>query len=176
MTHPTLGYYLMMDPLQKILISSCLLGDPVRYDGRSKPVNHLLIEQWRNEGRLISVCPEVSGGLPIPRPAAEIQRLSGDTPNLQKRQVITIDGQNVSDAFDKGAAIALHLCRLHQIKIAVLKQFSPSCGSDQIYDGTFSGVKITGVGVTCQLLRENGIAVFSEQTLDQIASYLHQLT
>jgi uncharacterized protein YbbK (DUF523 family) len=73
----------------------------------------------------------------------------------------------VTEAFDRGANIALNLCRKHHIKMAILKQSSPSCGSKQVYDGSFSGVKIAGEGLTCQLLRQHGIEVFCEDTLDE---------
>lgn len=160
--------------MHKILISSCLLGNPVRYDGNSQNIDHPLIRQWQNEGRLVSVCPEVSGGLPVPRPPAELQIVKdGEGENIQ---VITIDGLNVTQAFGKGAAMALQLCRQHQIQMAILKQSSPSCGSQQIYDGRFSGVKVPGEGLTCRLLRQHGITVFSEQTLHQAADFLSTLT
>ncbi len=144
--------------MQKILISGCLLGELVRFDGKSKALTNPIIIDWFNQGRLVSVCPEVTGGLPIPRPAAELQ------PN---GLVITNLGVDVTEAFEKGANIALNLCRKHQIKMAILKQSSPSCGSKQVYDGSFSGVKIAGEGLTCQLLRQHAIAVFCEETLDE---------
>ena len=100
--------------MQKILISGCLVGELVRFDGKSKTMTNPIIIDWFNQGRLISVCPEVTGGLPIPRPAAELQ------PN---GIVITNIGADVTSAFEKGANIALDLCRKHQIKMAILISF-----------------------------------------------------
>lgn len=151
---------------QKILISSCLLGERVRYDGNRKPVSNDIILNWLAQGRLVSVCPEVCGGLSTPRPAAEIQ---------SNGQIITTIGTNVSEAFGKGANVALDLCHANNIKMAILKQFSPSCGSKQIYDGSFGGVKIAGVGLTCKLLTEHGIKVFCEQTLDEALAFYEHL-
>lgn len=152
--------------MEKILISSCLLGNPVRYDGRSKPVKHPLLTQWLQQGRVVSICPEVSGGLSTPRVAAELQ---------SNGQVLTQDNQDVSAQFQLGAEKTLALCLTHDIKIAILKQSSPSCGNTTIYDGSFTGVKIEGKGITCQHLEQHGIKVFSEQQLEQAAQYLDSL-
>lgn len=142
--------------MNKILISSCLLGNPVRYDGNSKPVYHDIISHWQQLGCLVTICPEISGGLPVPRPAAEIQN---------NGKVFTQSGQDVSEQFKRGAQNTLALCQQQNIKIAVLKQSSPSCGSSNIYDGSFSGQKISGMGVTAKLLTQHNIHVFCEQTL-----------
>lgn len=104
------------------------------------------------EGRVVRLCPEVAGGLSVPRPPAELRR----------GLVVTRDGRDVSDAFARGADEALRLVREHAIEIAVLKSNSPSCGSGTIYDGTFTGTRIAGDGVTTALLRAHGIHVFSE--------------
>jgi uncharacterized protein YbbK (DUF523 family) len=152
--------------MNKILISACLLGFPVRYDGNSKPIQHPLISQWRQQGVLVSVCPEISGDLPTPRPAAEIQT---------DGRVLTQQNHDVSNAFKQGAQQALALCQQHNIKMAILKQSSPSCGSTLIYDGSFSQTKINGEGITCQLLRQHGIAVFDENTLEQAAVFFSNL-
>lgn len=144
---------------QKLLISACLLGQPVRYDGQSKPISEKpWLKQLQAQGRLVIVCPEVVGGLPTPRPAAE----------RVKDKVITKTGSDVTDAFVKGAEHALQMCQQHNIKYALLKANSPSCGNKQIYDGSFSGRLIDGQGVTARLLTENGIAVFSELQLDDL--------
>ena len=148
--------------MNKILISGCLLGELVRYDGKSKPITNPIITQWYQQNRLISICPEVAGGLSIPRPPAEKQA---------NNQIVTEHGINVTEQFNTGAQQALELCNKHNIKVAILKQGSPSCGSTTIYDGTFSGNKISGEGLTCQLLRQHGIKVFCENTLDQAALF-----
>jgi uncharacterized protein YbbK (DUF523 family) len=144
---------------QKLLISACLLGQPVRYDGQSKPIpEKLWLKQLQAQGRLVIVCPEVVGGLPTPRPAAE----------RVKDKVITTTGSDVTYAFIKGAEHALKLCQQHNIQHALLKANSPSCGNKQIYDGSFSGRLTNGQGITAKLLTENGIEVFSELQLDEL--------
>jgi len=149
--------------MQKILISACLLGEHVRYDGGNCLQQSQLLWKWQEEGRLVALCPEVAGGLPVPRPPAEIQ---------PDGRIITIEEREVTAAFRLGAEKALQLCKAHGITVAILKEGSPSCGSSKINDGTFSSTKVAGSGVTAQLLRENGIRVFSELELDQVATLL----
>jgi len=149
---------------EKILVSACFLGQKVRYDGQAKTLLHPLLVQWKQEQRLISICPEITGGLAVPRAAAEIQ----------EKKVITCDGDDVTQQFMSGAKQALALCQQHNIRFALLKESSPSCGSQTIYDGTFSERKIKGQGVCSQLLRQNGIQVFSELTIDQLAVLLNK--
>ncbi|MBI6617225.1 DUF523 domain-containing protein [Pseudomonas corrugata] len=160
--------------MDKILVSRCLLGHRVRYDaGASGPFDQL--QQWLDEGRIVPLCPEVAGGLPTPRAAAEIpggqgaQVLDGDA------AVITSDGEDVTVQFLSGAYQALELVRENGIRIAVLKANSPSCGNLLTYDGTFSGVKVPGEGVTAALLRRHGVRVFSELELAEAASALNAL-
>jgi len=144
----------------KILVSSCFLGEKVRYNGKIKSLTHQRLLEWKSQGRLVSFCPEVAGGLKVPRDAAEIQPLTNN--------IITVNGINVSFQFQLGAQKALELCQLHHIKYALLKDNSPSCGSSSVYDGSFSGCKILGQGVTTKLLLKHGIKVFSEHTIDQL--------
>ena len=151
--------------VEKILMSACLLGKRVRYDGRSLPVADVILEQWLAEGRILSVCPEVEAGMGIPRPPAEIIGGDGDSVLEHNATVIESHGQDVTGYFEKGAHIALALCQRNNIKIAVLADSSPSCGSTTIYDGTFTGVKRSGVGVTTALLRKHGIQVFSQHDI-----------
>lgn len=141
--------------MEKILVSACFLGANVRYNGVSKPLYLAKLKQWSEQGRLITVCPEVAGGLSVPRAPAEIQ----------DNAVIDSEGKDVTRAFLAGAQHALTLCKHHNIKYALLKESSPSCGSNQIYDGSFTGQKISGKGITAQLLEENGISVYSEKTV-----------
>ncbi|MCG8492776.1 MAG: DUF523 domain-containing protein [Sneathiellales bacterium] len=156
-----------------ILISSCLLGSPVRYDGKAKTLSHKLIKKWREEGRLISICPEVAAGLPTPRPPAEILEGKSGTDILEGSAVLNEKtGQDVSQAFLKGAHIALDLAIAKGCRFAILTDGSPSCGSSFIYDGSFSGARHKGQGVTTALLEKNGVAVFSEDTLDQLVPLL----
>lgn len=135
---------------EKILVSACLLGKPCRYDGKSKPVPELV--KLYEEGKVVPVCPECDGGLPTPRcPSEQI----GD-------RVINRKGDDVTEAYQLGAQKALEISRTNNIKKAILKAKSPSCGSGKIYDGTFTGTLIDGDGVTTRLLKENGIEVIDE--------------
>jgi uncharacterized protein YbbK (DUF523 family) len=156
--------------VEKILISACLLGAPVRYHGGSSKVDHARLRQWADEGRLVPVCPEVEGGLPTPRPPAEIRRSGG--PAGQRVLVLTEQGRDVTGAYLAGARHALDLARQHGIRAAILKDRSPSCGSRAIYDGSFSGVRVPGEGVTAAALREAGLRVFSETEIDDAAEWL----
>lgn len=151
-------------PLGKILISGCFLGQRVRYNGEIKPLINELLTLWQQQARLISICPEVISGLPVPRPPAEIDLISG--------KVITVEGDDVTDKFNRGAQQALTLCQQHNIKFALLKESSPSCGSNTIYDGSFSQQKIIGEGVTTRLLRQHGIKVYSEDSIEALAEQI----
>ncbi|WP_443190835.1 DUF523 domain-containing protein [Pseudomonas indica] len=160
--------------MQKILVSRCLLGHRVRYDGGAHGPFGLL-ERWQREGRVVALCPEVAGGLPTPRPPAEIPGGQGGQVLDGERPVLTVDGEDVSAAFLDGARQALELVRAQGIRIAVLKARSPSCGNRENYDGSFSGVKVPGEGVTAALLRREGVQVFSEEELDAAAVALAAL-
>ncbi|WP_210397860.1 DUF523 domain-containing protein [Motiliproteus sediminis] len=160
--------------MDKILISRCLLGEPVRYDGAGKAVTHALLRLWQQQGRLVPVCPEMAGGLGCPRPAAEIRGGRGSRVLDGQAQVTTSDGLNVSRAFIRGAEVALHLCRTHDIRYALLKSRSPSCGNAETYDGSFSGSLVAGEGVTAALLQRHGIHCYNESQLQQLAAQLDQ--
>lgn len=161
--------------LPKVLVSACLLGQPVRYDGRSSGYPDLL-QRWQGEGRVVPLCPEVAGGLPTPRPPAEIPGGQGGEVLDGTAVVVTVIGEDVSAAFLAGARQALALAHKHGIRVAVLKTGSPSCGNRLTYDGTFSGVKVPGEGVTAALLRREGVLVFSELELEQAEVALAGLT
>lgn len=147
----------------KVLISACLLAQRVRYDAKIIPVSDPLIKEWLAQGILLDVCPEVCGGLKTPRAPAEIQ---------QTGLITTETGTDLSQAFKMGAEKTLRLALQHKIKIAVLTERSPSCGSGLIYDGQFNRTLISGQGVTSKLLRENGIQVFNQFQLQQVAILL----
>lgn len=148
----------------KILISRCFLGENVRYNKVVLALVHPLILLWQQQKRFIAICPEVSGGLSVPREPAEIQQNSN--------KVITRSGINVSTQFNLGAQQALTLCQQHNIRFALLKESSPSCGSTRIYDGSFTNNKVSGQGVTSQLLTQHNINVFSENTLEALEKLL----
>jgi uncharacterized protein YbbK (DUF523 family) len=150
-------------PLQSILISSCLLGESVRHNGAHKRADSEILQRWLTEGRVVAVCPEVAGGMPIPRPAAEIERGAGGAKVLIGiAKVIDNTGRDVSSQFVAGAEHALAKARERGIRIAVLKEGSPSCGSGYTYDGTFTSTRTTHQGVTATLLSQDGVRVFSE--------------
>ncbi|MBQ0078329.1 MAG: DUF523 domain-containing protein [Eubacterium sp.] len=152
--------------MKKILVSECLHGGRiVRYDGKEKVETNPIFVGWKEEGRLITVCPEVFGGLPTPR--VDSQRL-GD-------KVVSRDGRDVTGEYTTGALEALRLAKEHDIAFAIMKEKSPSCGVKLIYDGTFSGNKVPGMGITTQLLREAGFKVFSEEELEEAKAYLESL-
>ena len=140
----------------RILISACLLGVGCRYDGASKP--HPLAEELSKKHVLIPVCPEQLGGLPTPRPPAE----------RQGERVVANTGADVTAQYRRGAEETLRLCRQFDCAAAVLKEKSPSCGCNQIYDGTFTGTLTAGVGVTAELLEENGIPVYGESNIEAL--------
>lgn len=158
----------------KVLVSACLLGQPVRYDGRASGHPDIL-QRWQREGRVVPLCPEVAGGLPTPRPPAEIPGGQGRAVLEGQAQVLTVQGEDVTGAFVQGARLALALVRRHGIGIAVLKAGSPSCGNLLTYDGTFSGTRVAGEGVTTALLRQAGVQVFSELELDAAVQALAAL-
>lgn len=150
--------------MKKIFISACLMGQKVRYDGDHQTVQHDVLQKWQQQGRIFTLCPEVAGGLPVPRTPAEITQDSGI--------VYDQNGINVSEAFQRGARAALAICLQHKIGYALLKESSPSCGTNTIYDGCFSGKKIAGHGVTAQLLKAHSILVFSERQLAALIAHI----
>ena len=135
----------------RILVSACLLGVCCRYDGQSKACPAML--ELLKDHELIPVCPEQLGGLPTPRPPAEIQG----------SKVINREGVDLTAQYQKGAAETLRLFALLKADLAILKARSPSCGCGQVYDGSFSSVLIPGDGITAQLLKAHHIPVLTEE-------------
>lgn len=142
------------------------MGENVRFDGINSKKTSKILEKWIKEDILITVCPEVAGALPVPRPPAEIQ---------SDNRIINIEGEDVSAAFEQGAQKALELCWKNNIHVAILKEGSPSCGSSLINDGSFEHVKIAGQGVTAKLLELHGVRVFSENELEQAEHYFENI-
>lgn len=159
--------------MKKVLISACLLGDKVRYDGKSLFTSSDILQEWIDKGRVVSICPEVSSGMSIPRAPAEINGGDGYDVLEGKISVIENNGRNVTENFIRGANNALKLCQANEIDVAVLAQFSPSCGSSLIYSGDFSGSQVNGLGVTAALLTKNGISVFNQHQLTQANNRLN---
>lgn len=159
--------------MQKILMSACLLGAKVRYDGKDCLQDNAILQRWIKEGRIVNICPEVAGGMGVPRPPSEIMGPGGGVGVLQGKAVIQNNqGEDVTAEYLTGAQLALKLAQEHNIKIAILKENSPSCGSSHIYDGTFQRQKIEGQGITAALLSANGIKVFDEHQIAEVAALL----
>ena len=142
--------------MEKILISACLVGDKVKYNGQSNytPLVKELLEKYE----LVPFCPEVEGGLSTPRHPSERK---GD-------KVINDQGKDVTKYFLLGAEKAYNICMYLGIKIAILKECSPSCGVHQIYDGSFSHKAIDGQGITAEYLSSKGIKVLSENDISEL--------
>lgn len=147
-----------------VVVSACLVGVNCRYSGDSNyhqgVINYLKDRQW------VPVCPEQLGGLMTPRCPAEIENGEGEDVLKRMRNVKTRDGEDVTEAFVKGAEETLKIAKLLEAKEAILKEGSPSCGSCRIYDGTFQNQRKSGSGVTATLLRKHGISIKSEMNFD----------
>jgi uncharacterized protein YbbK (DUF523 family) len=149
---------------QPILISACLAGVPCTHaaEAKTRPWALKLVA----EGRAITVCPEVAGGLPVPRPEAEIVGGLGNDVLDGGARVVSIDGEDVTANYLRGADAALAAARQRGARLAVLKARSPSCGCGEIYDGTFEGTKISGDGVTAAALKREGLDVLSDEDVE----------
>jgi len=146
-----------------VLISACLLGVQCRYDGKGNHAGRL--DELMALAQLVPICPETLGGLETPRVPCE----------RRGEKVVNRDGEDRTEAFRRGAAEAHRLGGIFGARYALLKQRSPSCGSVQIYDGTFSGKCIPGEGVTAQLLRANGYRIFGEEQVGELIEELKQI-
>lgn len=161
----------------KILLSACLAGHPVRYNGTAKTATarDAWLAAWRDEGRLVIVCPEVAAGFPTPRPPAEIlQRRSGEDVLKQRATIGDDTGADVTALFIAGARHALERASAEGCRYALLADGSPSCGSTFIYDGEFSGVRHAAMGVTVALLEQHGIRVFADSQIAELAALIEE--
>ncbi len=156
------------------MISACLAGDVVRYDGKCIPMQNRVLESLNNKGVFAKCCPEVAGGLSIPRAPAQIVGGNGSDVLAGRARVVDIDGKDVTLPFIKGAEYALSLVRTYHVQVALLKEKSPSCGSRYIYDGTFGGRVICGHGVTSAILKPGGIRIFSESEIPEFKTFVKQ--
>lgn len=145
--------------MKKILVSACLLGENCRYKGDN--CKHEALLKLAEKYQLIAVCPEQLGGLSTPRNPSE--RVG--------KKVLSSVGVDVTKAFKKGAEAALRLAQANQVEFCVFKSQSPSCGKGVIYDGTFTGGKISGNGVTTELLEANGFKVYTEDEIDNVLKH-----
>ena len=140
--------------MEKLIVSACLLGKNCKYNGKNNYVDK--IELLKDKFEIIPICPEVFGGLGIPRFKSEI---NNDI-------VINEKGLDVTKYFILGANKALELAK--DSKYALLKDGSPSCGSSMIYDGTFTKTKINGMGITAKLFKDNSIIIFNENEIEKL--------
>lgn len=159
----------------KVLVSSCLLGERVRYHGGDASCPDEILDRWKQEGRLVPVCPEMAAGLPVPRPPAEIVGGDGNSVLTKEAYVGDFSGADVTDAYLRGARATLEAALASGVRLAVFKDGSPSCATTYLYDGSFRGQRSSGQGVATALLSQAGIRVFSERQLEDAAAYLQTL-
>jgi len=143
---------------EKVLISACLAGINCKFNGENNLLDRGVLDEISKKYHLLFVCPEVFGGLSTPREPAE----------MKGGLVVTKTAKDVSENFKFGAEICLKIAKLNGCKKAILKARSPSCGSGQIYDGSFSKKLVFGDGVAAKLLKENEILVFSEDEIGRL--------
>ncbi len=140
--------------MEKLLISACILGVDCKYNGKNN--YNPLVEKLKERYILIPICPEEMGGLSTPRNPSEILN----------DKVISSAGDDVTNNFFDGANKALDIAKKDNISKALLKEGSPSCGSNYIYDGTFTKTKINGMGITARLLKNNNIKIYTEEEIE----------
>ncbi len=144
--------------MEKLLISACLAGENCKYSGGNNFIGETALASLGDKYELVSACPEVMGGLSVPRIPCE--RIGA--------RVMNERGEDVTAQFKAGAELTADICERQGIKKALLKEKSPSCGSGRIYDGTFSHTVIAGDGVTAQRLRALGIALYGESEIEKL--------
>ena len=141
--------------MQNVLISACLLGVDCKYNGSNNKLDDKIIHSLKEKYNLIPVCPEIMGGMPTPRNPVEIS----------DGKVFYYDGEEFTKEFEKGSEEVVKLAKLYDATIAILKENSPSCGSNYIYDGTFNHQKIKGMGIAAHKLSKENIKLFSEENV-----------
>lgn len=144
--------------MENILVSACLMGYECKYCGGSNKLGAHDLAALRMKYRLIPVCPESAGGLPTPRDPSE--RLG--------EKVLSSKGADVTAQYKKGGETALFLCGKYGCKKALMKAKSPSCGRDEIYDGSFTGTLVPGDGVAVEMLKNSGVCVYHEGELAEL--------
>lgn len=148
-----------------IIVSSCLLGLNTKYDGKSN--DHTLIRKYISAGKFIPVCPEQLGGLPTPRPPVEIIAGTGQDVLAGRCVVQGEQANDVTQQFIRGAQETVKIVAMGKVTAAILKERSPSCGVNLIYDGTFSHNTRPGQGVTAAILKEHNLPIYSEAELTE---------
>ena len=141
--------------MQNVLVSACLLGVDCKYNGSNNKLDDKIIHSLKEKYNLIPVCPEIMGGMPTPRNPVEIT----------DGKVFDYDGEEFTKEFEKGSEEVVKLAKLYDATIATLKENSPSCGSNYIYDGTFNHQKIKGMGIAAHKLSKENIKLFNEENV-----------
>jgi len=151
--------------MNKILISACLMGHNVRYDGKNSLISHPFIQSLKLQERLVLFCPEVAGGLPTPRAPTEI---------ISRHPILvtTADQEDCTPQILLGAELAVEKAQEVGACCALLKSRSPSCGNREIYDGNFSQTLIAGSGVTAAELQRHGLPVYNEFEIEQLIEFI----
>ena len=168
-----------------LLVSACLMGERVRYDGNDNaakvgeiPLLHQYLQQWHQEQRLVIACPEQLGGMPTPRTPAEIVtsagEMSGDDVLTNRTIVVTRAEENVSEFFQAGAYRTLSLAKRYHVSAALLAEKSPSCGVDRIYNGDHNRTIVLGDGVTTALLKQHDIKCFHPRQVDTLVRFMEK--
>jgi uncharacterized protein YbbK (DUF523 family) len=161
--------------MELVLVSACLLGERVRYNGQDAETRHSIIDRWMSEGRVVSVCPELLAGFAVPRAAVEIVGSGGAAVIDGAARAVETAGRDVTSEFVVAAERTLKIVQDRNIRVAVLTDGSPSCGTSYIYDGTFTGEKHYAMGVTASLLSRHGIVVFNQDQLLEADGLLAEL-
>jgi uncharacterized protein YbbK (DUF523 family) len=144
--------------MESLLISKCLFGENVRYDGGNCLLRGDYIARLKHRYNLVFICPEIMAGMSVPREPIEF---------LNDR-IIDKAGNDLTESFDMVKEEISKLVQKHNIKYALLKDFSPSCGSTEIYDGSFTGKTIKGDGIISRALKSSGVKVFSEKNIESL--------
>ncbi len=160
----------------KLLMSACLIGQCCRYDAQNgRSIVTPKLHKMLNNGEVAVICPELAGGLGVPRDPCEIEAGGSAAGVLNgSARVISIKAEDKTQGYVKGAEETLALAQKYGIKTAVLKENSPSCGVHQVHNGAFDKGLVAGRGVTAELLQQNGLRIFSEDELEQAIQYAEQ--
>jgi uncharacterized protein YbbK (DUF523 family) len=159
----------------KILVSACLMGFKVRYNGQDKPLIAEVLERWQQEQRLVIHCPELAAGLATPRLPAELVGGGGIAALQGEARILESDGTDVSQAYLLAAWLALKTAQDSGCRLALMTDGSPTCGSKKIYNGTFEGITQSGMGVAAALLRQHDIEVYAEDELPALMARIEEL-
>lgn len=158
----------------KVLVSACLMGLKVRYNGSEKAWPTAMLAHLQAQQRLVVHCPELAAGLPTPRPPAEIVQADGNDVMQGRATIVEQSGHDVTAHYQLAAWLALRTAQENGCDVALLTDGSPTCGGQFIYDGSFSGQRHPGTGVAAALLRQHGITVFSDHQLDEFCAWIEE--